>query len=174
MAHGRDGALHDKNVGPGFLRDLAKALRALRNRADRRRHARVLDLPDAGRNQIFLDGFRVDFLQKRGHVRFVRLDDFLQHFLRVFVATLHPLEIEHGESAELTHLDRKTDIDHSIHGAGQDRDLEFKRFLVAARETPGDVDFVRVDRDATGDERNLVEPVAHARFAIPANPHSHD
>ena len=82
MPHGRDGALHDKNIGAGFLRDGAESLCALRNRADGGRHARVLDFANARRDQIFLDRFLVNFLQERGDFDLVGLDDFLQDFLR--------------------------------------------------------------------------------------------
>ena len=105
---------------------------------------------------------------------FVGLDDFLQDFLRIFVAGLDAFEIEHGETAQFSHLDRELHIDHSIHRAGEDRDFEFERLRILARQAPGDVHFVGVDRDATRDERDLVEAIGHARFAIPANPHSHD
>ena len=68
----------------------------------------------------------------------------------------------------------KLHIDHAIHRAGQDRDFELERLRVLARQAPGDVDFVRVNRDATRDERDFVEAIGHARFSIAANPHSHD
>ena len=98
----------------------------------------------------------------------------MQNFLRIFVARLHAFEIQHGEPAEFAHRDGETHIDHAIHRAGQDRDLEFERLRILARQTPGDIDFVRINRDAAGDERDLVEPVGHASFSISANPHSHD
>ena len=93
---------------------------------------------------------------------------------RVFVAGLDAFEIQHAEAAELAHLDGEAHIDHAIHRAGQDRDLELERLRVSARQTQGDVDFVRVDRDSPRDQRDFVEPIGHARFSIPANPHSHD
>jgi hypothetical protein len=105
---------------------------------------------------------------------FVSIDNFLENFLRTLVARLDALEVQDGQAAELAHLDGETDIDHAVHRAGQDRDFEIERLGVAAWQPPGDVDFVRIDRDAPGDESDLVEPVGHASFAIAADPHSHD
>ena len=65
MAHGRNRALHDKNIRACFLRDGAEFSRALRDRADRRDRAAVFDLADARRDQIFLHRFLVNFLQQR-------------------------------------------------------------------------------------------------------------
>ncbi len=64
VPHGRDGALHDKNVRAGFLRDRAESLGLLRNRADRGDRARVLDLANARGDQIFLHRFLINFLQQ--------------------------------------------------------------------------------------------------------------
>ena len=36
-------------------------------------------------------------------------------------------EVEDGKTAELAHLDRETDIDHAVHRAGEDRDLQLDR-----------------------------------------------
>ncbi len=174
MAHSRDGALHDKNIRACFLRDGAETIRALRNRAHRRRHIRVLDLFNPCRNQVLLDRFGVNFLEERGDFRFVGLDDFLQYFLRIFVAALHAFEIEDGEPAKFSHGDGELHIDHAVHRAGEDRDFEFQRLRLPAREAPGDVDFVGVNCDAARDQSDLVEAIGHACFSIPANPHSHD
>jgi hypothetical protein len=86
---------------------------------------------------------------------------------------LNPFEIEHRKPAELSHRDRKSHIDHTIHRAGQDRDFEFERRGVPARQAPGDVHFVGVNGNAAWDEGDFVETIGHACFAIPANPHSH-
>ena len=48
-----------------------------------------------------------------------------------------------------------------------------KRRGLAPRQPKGSIDFVRIDRDAARDERDLVETISHARFSITANPHSH-
>ncbi len=174
VADGGDGALDDENIRAGFLRDRSEFRRPLRNGTDRRGRAAVFDLPDARRDQIFLHRFLVNFLEQPGDLRFVGFDNFLENFLRVFVARLDAFEIQNGQAAELAHLDGEAHIDHAIHRAGQDRDLEIERFRVSPRQTPGDVDFVRIDRDPARDQRDFVEPVGHARFSISANPHSHD
>ena len=136
MAHRRNRALHNKNIRARFLRDGAEFDRALRNRADGRDRASVFDLADARRDQILLHRFLVNFLQQRGHFRFVGLDNFLQNFLRIFVARLHAFEIQNGKAAELAHRDGETHIDDAIHGAGQDWDLQFQRLRIFARQTP--------------------------------------
>ena len=78
-------------------------------------------------------GSVINLLQQPGDLGFVGLDNLLQNFLRIFVARLHAFEIEDSEAAELAHLDGEMHIDHAIHGAGQDRDLELERLRIAAR-----------------------------------------
>ena len=63
MTHGRDRALHNKNVGSRVLRDTAKFYGALRNGTDGRQRPAILDLPDASCNQILLHRLLVDLLQ---------------------------------------------------------------------------------------------------------------
>ena len=123
MASGRDRALHNKHIGARLLRNRTEFGRALRNRTDRRNRAAILDLPNPGRDQIGLDRFLVNFLQKRGDFRFVGLDDLLQDFRRIFVAGLDAFEIQNRQSAEFAHGDGKANIDHAIHRAGQDRNF---------------------------------------------------
>ena len=108
----------------------------LRNRADGGDRARVLDLPDAGGDQIFLDRLLVNLLQQSRDLGFVGIDNLLQDFLRVLVARLHAFEIEDSEAAEFAHGDGELHIDHAIHGAGEDRDLELERlpFLRGRRQ----------------------------------------
>ena len=174
MADGRDGALHDENIRAGFLRDPAELLSLLRDRADGRDRAAVFDLLHARRDQIFLDRFLVNLLEERGDFRFIRFNDLLQNFLWMFVARLHPFQVEDREPAELAHRDGELHVDDAVHGAGQDRDLQLDRVGIPPRDPKRRVDFVRIDRHAAGDESDLIEPISHARFAIAANPHSHD
>ena len=63
---------------------------------------------------------------------------------------------------------------HAIHRAGQDWDFELQRLRILARQTPPNIDFVRINRHAAGDECDFVEPVGHASFSISADPHSHN
>ncbi len=105
---------------------------------------------------------------------FVGLDNFLQNFLRIFVARLHAFQIQNGKAAKFAHGDGEADVDHAIHGAGQNRNFELERLGILARQTPRNIDFVRIDGDATGHESNLVEPVGDAGFSISADPHSHN
>ena len=55
-------ALYNENIGPGFLRDLSKLRRALRNGADRCQRAAVFNLSHARSDQILLDGFLINSL----------------------------------------------------------------------------------------------------------------
>jgi len=70
-----------------------------------------------------------------------------------------PVEVEHSHAAELAHRDREVDVDHSIHGRTPDRDVQAEAFAKRKR----DVDLVGIERDATGDERDLVETVGASR-----------
>ena len=174
MANRRDGALHDENVSASFLRDSSKFRRALWDRADGRGRAVVLHLADAGRDQIFLNRLLINFLEQTGDLGLVGFDNFLEDFPRIFVARLHAFEVQDGEPAKFAHGDGETHVDDAVHGAGENRNFEFERLGVAARQTPGDVDLVRIDRDPARHERDFVEPVGDASFAISADPHSHN
>src|ERR1700747_2353754 len=100
MPDGGNGALHNENVCPRFFCNLAEVSCPLRNGADGSERTAVLDLANPRRNQILLDGFLIDFLQKRGDFGSVRLDDFLQNFLWIFVAGLHTLQVEYSQSPQ--------------------------------------------------------------------------
>ena len=174
MAHRRDGALHDEHIRAGILRDPPELFGLLRDRTDGGDRAAVLNLLHARGDQIFLDRFLVDFLEERGDLGFVGPDNLVQNFLRTFVAGLDAFQIQHREPAEFAHLDRELHVDHTVHRAGQDRDLQLDRLGVASWNSECRVDFVRIDSDASGDESNLIEPISHASFAIAADPHSHN
>src|SRR5439155_19585261 len=51
--------------------------------------------------------------------------------------------------------------------------FQFQRCHLAPRQAENGINLVRINRDTAGDERDLVEPVGHARFSVTANPHSH-
>src|SRR2546423_4782108 len=174
VAHSRNGALDDEYIRASFLRDPAELIGLLRNRTYRSDRAAVFDLLHAGRDKIFLDWFLVNFLEERGDFRFVGFDDFLQNFPRIFVTRLHAFEVENREAAKLAHRDGELHVDDAIHGAGQDRNFQLDRLGVATRDSEGRIDFARIDRDAPRDERDFVEAISHARFAIAADPHSHN
>src|SRR5690349_1684989 len=173
MPDGGDGALDYKNIGARFLRDCAEFRSPLRNRTYRGNRATVLDLAYSGPNQFWLHRFLVNFLQQGGNVVLVCLHNFLKHFGRILVARLDAFQIEHCQAAEPAHFDGKTHIHHAIHGAGQNRNLQLQRGRVASRQAESSINLVRINRDTAGDERDLVEPVSHARFSVTANPHSH-
>ena len=86
-------ALHNENVRPCLLRNLAEFNGTLRDGTHRRERAAILNLAHACRDQVLLDWFLVNPLQQRGNFGFVCLYDFLQDFLRILVARLHSFEI---------------------------------------------------------------------------------
>src|SRR4029077_13637130 len=133
VSHRRNRALHDENVRASLLSDLAKFGRSLRNGTNRRQYAAVFNLAYTCRDEIFLNGFLVDSLQQRSDLGFIGFDDFLQHFLRIFVARLHSLEIQNGQTAQFIHGDGEADIDNSVHGAGKDGNFQFERLCFSAR-----------------------------------------
>src|ERR1043166_3418857 len=98
-----------------------------------------------------MDWFLINSLEKRGYFRFVGIDNFLENFLRIFVARLDAFEIQDRKATEFAHRDRELHIDHSVHRAGEDRDFQFERPGIFARQTKTDVDFVWIDGDATRD-----------------------
>ena len=77
----------------------------------------------------------------------------------VLVARVDAVEVEHGDSAELAHRDRELDVHDAVHGGAPDRQRQLE--MLAHRE--GDVDLVGVERDAAGDQRDLVESISAAR-----------
>ena len=169
----RNRTLHHENVCPSFLRDHSKFGGALRNRTHRSDNTGVLDLAHTRGNEVLLDRFLVNPLQQRSDFRFIRLDDFLQNFLRVLIARLHSFKIQNGKSAKLIHCDGKAHIDHAVHGAGENGNCHLQRCRFFARQTKCDIHFVWVDGHAPGHERDLVEAIGHPRFAVSAYPHSH-
>ena len=96
MPHRGNRALHHENIRTGLFRDPAKFCGALGNGTDRCQHTAIFDLTNTRRNQILLDGFLVNSLQQRSNFGFIGIDDFLQHFLRVFVPRLYAFEIQNG------------------------------------------------------------------------------
>jgi hypothetical protein len=174
MPGSRNGALYHVNIGTGILRDRPKLNRALGNRTDRRDPTFIFNLLHAGSDQVGLDWFLINPLQERGNLRLVGIDNFLQNFLRIFVARLDAFQIENGQAAKLAHRDGKPNIDNSIHGAGQNRDLQLDRVGVFARQTKSDVDLVWIKRHPSGYKRDLIKSVVDERFSISADPHSHN
>src|SRR2546426_865141 len=168
VARGGDRGLHDEDVGAGFLRDLAEALGALRDRRDDGGAAALLDLADALVDQLFLDGLAVDRLDDLGGFFLAGGDDPVEHVVGVGVAREDALEVQDGEAAVATHLDGELGADDAVHGGRDDG-----QGVAMATELPGDVDFVGVDGQAARDERDIVEAVRSPGLAPPADPHPH-
>lgn len=166
-------ALHNENIRASFLGDPAKFCCTLGNGTHRRYNPRVLDLAHARRNKILLDGFLVNSLQQRSNFGFTSIDNLLQNLLWVLVARLHSFQVQNGKPAQFVHGNGEADIHNSIHRAGEDRNLQLKRFRCFARQTKRDVHFVRVDRHAAGHKRDFIETISHARLPVSAYPHSH-
>ena len=165
--------MHDENIDAGFLRDLSATLGFLRDGADRGDDARVFDFLDALGDEFFFDRLLVNFLQQGGDFVFVLGQHFGQHGIGIVITHLHALEIEHGESAELTHGDGEARIDHAVHRAGQDGQSEFERTAVRLGNLPGDVDLVGVDGYCSRHERDFVKTIRDPCLAIASDPHAH-
>src|SRR4051812_37807854 len=103
MFNGRDSALNNEYISSRFLGDLTEFGSTLGNGTDRRQCAAVLDLPDPGRDQSFLDWFLINFLQERSDLGLIGLDDFLKDFLGTFISRLNAFEVQHGQAAQFTH-----------------------------------------------------------------------
>src|SRR2546428_148660 len=160
--------LHDEDVGAGLLRDLAEARGALRDRGDDGGAAALLDRADALVDQLFLDGLAVDRLDDLGRFFLAGRDDPVEHVVGVRVAREDTFEVQDGEAAVASHLDRELGADDAVHRGGDDRDL-----VAVPAELPGDVDFVGVDGQTARDERDVIEAVCGPRLAAPADPHPH-
>src|SRR6202521_973858 len=91
----------------------------------------------------------------------VSLSDSLDDRRRVFVACVDAVEIQDRQAAEPAHRDCELDVDHAVHRRTPDRDG--KPEALSQRE--GDVDLIRIQRDATGDKRDLVETVRASRVS---------
>src|SRR2546426_8859670 len=168
VARGGDRGLHDEDVGAGFLRDLAEALGALRDRRDDGGTAALLDLAGALVDQLFLDGLAVDRLDDLGGFFLAGGDGPVEHVVGVGVAREDALEVQDGEAAVATHLDGELGADDAVPGGRDDG-----QGVAMAAELPGDVDFVGVDGQAARDERDIVEAVRSPGLAPPADPHPH-
>src|SRR5438874_13425031 len=108
-----------------------------------------------------LDRFAVSLFQNRVDAGLVGLRDLSNDGGRVFVTSVHAVEVQHRDPAELAHRDREIDIDDPVHG----RTPERQRELEALAHREGDVDLVGIERYAPRDERNLVESVSPPRAA---------
>ena len=58
-----------------------------------------VDLGDASAHQVFPHGLAVDLLHQRHELLLAHGRDAVEHGVRVFVAALHPLEVQHPQSA---------------------------------------------------------------------------
>src|SRR5437763_15382599 len=168
VPRGGDRGLDDEDVGARLLRDLAKALGALRDRRHDGGPAALFDLANALVDQLFLDRLAVDRLDDLGRFFLAGRDDAVEDVLGVRVAREHALEIEHGGASEASHLDRQLGPDHAVHGGGDDRYA-----VLVATQLPGDVDLIGIDGESARHERDIVETVRCPGLAPSPDPHSH-
>jgi hypothetical protein len=151
---GEHGALHHEHVGAGFLDDRSPALRVCGHRRDGACHARAGDLLDPLADEPVLHRRHVDLLQECVDLVHRRLCDGREDLGRILVARLHAVEVEHGESAEVSHLRGEAGVHDAVHGGGEEGDLQ-----AGAVDREGHVDFRGVHGHPTRDQGNLVEPI---------------
>src|SRR5262249_43096986 len=92
----------------------------------------------------------------------------VENHVGIGVAGEDALEVQHREAAHPPHLDGEGGTDHAVHGRGDDRDRE-----AVAAQLPGDVHLAGVDRQGSGDQRDVVEAVRRPGLSAPPDPHAH-
>ena len=140
---GDDGALDDEDVEAGverYLVVLADLLRRQRGGGD---DTMRLDLLDPLRDQLRLYRLAIDVLELTCGDVLREGRDTSELFIRVLVPTLNPLEVEHGEAAELAEDARRRRRDDAVERGCKKRQLEAVR-----TQGPADVDVVGVTRPA--------------------------
>ena len=103
-----DRALDHEDVELGLERELVVALDLLRRQRRGGGDAGVLDLADALVDQLFLDGLLIDLLHAPRRLVVGQLRDLGEDRIRVLVAGLKALEVEHRKPAEPADLDRRS------------------------------------------------------------------
>ena len=161
---GDHGALHDQDVQPRVQRQLVPALDLLRGQRRGGDDAVRLDLLDALRDQLLLDGLLVDLLHLPGGLLALEAGDALQLGVRVLIAGPDALEVQHGEPAEAPDDARGLRRDDTVHRGGEQRELE-----AVGAERPRDVDVVRVARPPRRDDGYVVESISAARLLASAD-----
>src|SRR5205807_1474957 len=87
---------------------------------------------------------------------------------RIFVARVHAIEVQDRNAAQLAHRDGELDVDHAVHRGSPERKSKREGLARPARrahirQRERDVDLVRIEGHAAGDERDLVKPVSPTR-----------
>ena len=163
-----DGSLDHEDVEAGLERRFVVGDHLLGGQGGGRHHPAGLDLGDALADQLGLEGLPVDLLHlARGRI-LRQLGDSGELVVGVGVAGEDALEVEHGQAAEPPDLDRRGRRDDSVHGGGQERQLEAVR-----AELPGDVDVVGVAGPPRGHDGDVVEAVSAPGLLAPANLNFH-
>ena len=120
-AHHR--GLHEEELGAGLGDRLAELQGRQGGGTHRRDAAAGLDLGDALADQVLPDGLAVELLHQRYELLLAHRRDPVEHGVGVVVAALHALQVQHPQGALAGELHAHAHIHHSIHGAGDDRDL---------------------------------------------------
>src|SRR5690606_28035589 len=117
-------AADDEEVDTRLDDGLVELLRALRGERAGDRDTGCPDLGDARRDELWLDGLRVDLLHAARGLGGGKRADLLEQRLGVLVARPDTLEVEHPESAELADADGGLRRDDRVHGRGKEGDVE--------------------------------------------------
>src|SRR6266849_3526905 len=138
MSRGQHRALDDQHVGSSLLHELGALFGASRDGGDGAWNARCFDRLDALADQLGFDWLSVGFSEDGIDRRLVRLSDLLDDRRGILIARVDAVEVEHRNSAKLTHRDRELDVDDAVHRGTPER--KWKRETVAHRK--GYVDLV--------------------------------
>jgi hypothetical protein len=111
-----DRALDDQDVQARLERRLVVGADPLRGQRGGRDDAAGLDLGDALADQLGLHGRPVHVLHVLGRLGVGQPGDLVVDLLRVLVPGPEALEVQHGQAAELAHLDRRPGRHDPVHG----------------------------------------------------------
>ena len=163
-----DGALDHEDVEAGLERALVVLTDALRRERGRGDDAVLLDLPDPLRDQVLLDRLRVDALHLRGGELLGHLGDPLELRVGILVAGPDSLEVQDAEAAELAEYPGGVGGYDSVHGRGEQGQLEPVR-----ADHRRDVDVVRIARAPRGHDGDVIEAICAAALLAAPNLNFH-
>jgi hypothetical protein len=156
---GRDhGTLHDEDVEPGLYGGPVVLLYPLGRQGGGGYNATRLYLLHPAEDELLFYGLLVELLQDARGLVLGQARYLLEDRLRVLVAGLQALQVQHREPAELSDDDRRAGVYGGVQGARQTREVQ-----VQVPEAPGDVYVLRVPGPPARHYGDLVEPVGPPR-----------
>ena len=107
--------LHYDYVGPGFHRSGRHPLGVLGGKSNRAGGTCAFDLLNPLPDQVVLDRFGVNLLKVLSHFRLGHGRYFFQDRIRVFIAGVQSLSVEHPQAAQLVHQGGEPGRDGAVH-----------------------------------------------------------